>query len=170
MQARRFILWVMGMGEIASAPKALLSLRRRQEAAVKAGKEYELTTEERLLLKIQPSKPIWIDIASATLSKLSPAHPVDSLLSACRQSSQEASEGRIGLRKAVSGPLRRWCIALATLGPPARHLPHLRTLSILRFLPSPTSVASGSLAFNADSSTGHLPTPRRSPSHLMVPR
>lgn len=159
MQARRFILWVMGMGEIASAPKALLSLRRRQEAAVKAGKEYELTTEERLLLKIQPSKPIWIDIASATLSKLSPAHPVDSLLSACRRSSQEASEGRIGLRKAVSGPLRRWCIALAALGPPARHLPHLRTLSILRFLPSPTAVASGSLAFNADIRQLHWPSP-----------
>ena len=159
MQARRFILWVMGMGGVASAPKALLSLRRRQEAAVKAGVEYELTIEERLLLKIQPSKPIWIDIASATLSKLSPAHPVDSLLSACHRSSEEAAEGRIGLRKAVSGPLRRWCIALAALGPPARHLPHLRTLTVLRFLPSPTAVASGSLAFNADVRQLHWPSP-----------
>ena len=67
MQARRFILWSVGIGEAASAPKALLSLQRRQVAAAKAGKEYVLTTEEKLLLKIQPSKPIWIDVASATL-------------------------------------------------------------------------------------------------------
>ena len=159
MQARRFILWSVGIGEAASAPKALLSLRRRQEAAAKAGKEYVLTTEEKLLLKIQPSKPIWIDVASATLSKLSPAHPIDALLSSCHRGVQEATEGRVGLRRVVSGPLRRWCIALAALGPPTRPHPHFQTISNLRYLPSPLANVVGSFAHIADIRQIHWPSP-----------
>ena len=163
MQARRFILWSVGLGGSAFAPKALLSLRRQQEAAVKAGQEYVPTPEEKLLLKIQPSKPIWIDIASAILSKISPAHPVDSLLNACRQSVETASEGCIGIRAVVSGPLRRWSIALAALGPPTRPNPQLRHLSNLRYHPSPNhpipvSMAIGNAALVADIRQLHWPS------------
>ena len=136
MQARRFILWSLDQGTVAFSPKPVAALRRRIEAAHKAGKEYDFTLEERLLDKIQPSKPIWIDIASSILTKISPAHPVDTLLSSCQHSIDQASKGKLGPIRIPPGPLRRWSIALAALGPPAASPIDLITSNLRRLHPS----------------------------------
>ena len=84
MQARRFIHWSLGLGDSIFSPKPLAALRHRQALAAKARVPYVLTPEEQLLLKLKPQQPIWIEVASAILSKVGPALPVETLLSACR--------------------------------------------------------------------------------------
>ena len=136
MQARRFILWSLDQGTVAFSPKPVAALRRRVEAAHKSGKEYDFTLEERLLDKIQPSKPNWINIASSILTKISPAHPVVTLLSSCHHSLNQVCKGKLGPIRIPPGPLRRWSIALATLGPPAASPIDLITSNLRRLHPS----------------------------------
>lgn len=87
-----YILWLVGMREAASASKALVSPQRRQEVAAKAGNDYVLTPDEKLLLKIQP---IWIGIASTTFSTLSPP-------------SSLPSTGELIRRRRVASSSTRW--------------------------------------------------------------
>ena len=144
MQARRFILWSLGQGKVAFSPKSAFALHRRIDAATKAGKEYVLTLEETLLCKIQPSKPIWIDIASAILTKISPAHPVDTLLSACQSSVDLVSKGPFPSPLALSAagafpsqPLVLLLLALLTSSPaPSASFTPLPLPSAQRSLPT----------------------------------
>lgn len=139
MQAHRFILWTLGDPKASFAPKPLLGLRYRLEQAKRMKIDYHLSVEEKLLLTIQPVKPLWIDLASALLSKVSHQHPVETLLQACHCSAADATLGKVSAVITLPpGPLRRWCISLAALGPPSRTpsstIHHLST--ILRFDPA----------------------------------
>ena len=118
MQARRFIHWSLGLGDSIFSPKPLAALRHRQALAAKARVPYVLTPEEQLLLKLKPQQPIWIEVASAILSKVGPALPVETLLSACKYPLISAAQGRLSRSLIPPGPIRRWCSALATLGIP----------------------------------------------------
>ena len=155
MQFHRFILWTLGDPTASFAPKPLVGLRYRLDQAKRMKVEYQLSVEEKLLLTIQPVKPLWIDLASALLSKVSYLHPVETLLKACHCSVEDAALGKVNASiKLPPGPLRRWCITLATLGPPSRPTTstfhHLST--ILRFdaASSPLDRINGHVALVAD--------------------
>ena len=171
MQLHRFILWTLGDPKAAFAPKPLARLRYHLNQAKRMKVEYKMTVEEKLLLKIQPVKPLWIDLVSALLSKVSFLHPVETLLKACHCSVEDAALGKVTASiKLPPGPLRRWCITLATLGPPSRptasNLHHLST--ILRHDPaaSPLDRLHGHVALIADIRQLHWPIPNS--SHLRL--
>ena len=119
MQARRFIHWSLGLGGSSFSPKSLVALRHRQALAAQARIPYVLTPEEQLLSRWKPQEPIWIQVASAILSKVGPAMPVETLISACGFPLASATQGRLGRTIIPPGPIRRWCSSLATLGVPS---------------------------------------------------
>lgn len=153
MQAHRYILWTLGDPKASFQPKPVARLHFRMEQAKKKKMEYLLTTEEKLLLMIQPVRPLWIDLVTALLTKANPAfHPVETLLTACHCTPGDAAKGRLPSGILPPGPLRRWCIAFAALGPPLQN-DALRSLStILRLDPAATPAHrfAGSLALIAD--------------------
>ena len=119
MQVRRFVLWSIGDPLTDFTPKPLSKLHHRMAEAARKRQLYTPTVEEELLLKIKPSKPLWIDLASSILSTLYPLlHPVQSLLTASYLSIEDAATGKIGPNALPAGPLRRWCISLSALGIP----------------------------------------------------
>jgi hypothetical protein len=122
MQAHRYILWMLGDPKATFQPKPLARLHFRMEQAKKKKMDYLLTTEEKLLLTIQPVRPLWIDLVTALLTKVNPTfHPVETLLTACHCSPGDVASGHLPSGTLPPGPLRRWCIAFAALGPPFDH-------------------------------------------------
>lgn len=153
MQAHRYILWMLGDPKATFQPKPLARLHFRMEQAKKKKMDYLLTTEEKLLLTIQPVRPLWIDLVTALLTKVNPTfHPVETLLTACHCSPGDAASGHLPSGTLPPGPLRRWCIAFAALGPPLQS-DSLRSMStIFRLDPAATPAHRfvGSLALIAD--------------------
>jgi len=121
--------------------------------AKKKKMDYLLTTEEKLVLTIQPVSPLWIELVTALLTKVNPTfHPVETLLTACHCSPGDAASGHLPSGTLPPGPLRRWCIAFAALGPPLQS-DSLRSMStIFRLDPAATPAHRfvGSLALIAD--------------------
>lgn len=139
MQAHRYILWMMGDPKAFFAPKPLAKLRFRLEQAKRKKQDYILSTEEKLLLKIQPVRPLWIDLVTAILTKANPSlHPVETLLTACQCSPEKAALGQLPSGNLPPGPLRRWCITFSSLGPPSQTANLHNYSTILRFDPAAT--------------------------------